>query len=82
MRTQFITRLAEPAATFARSSAPAEPATEVRRSALDLSTGAETLGEMFLRAGERYGIALRHKRDGGWQSVSYQELVQSTRDMA
>ena len=81
MRTHFITRPAEPAATVARLSATV-PDTEVRRSALDLSTGAETLGEMFLRAGDRYGIALRHKRDGSWQSVSYQELVQSTRDMA
>jgi long-chain acyl-CoA synthetase len=82
MRTRFITRLADPAAIVARSSATAAPDTEVRRSALDLSTGAETLGEMFLRAGDRYGIALRHKSDGNWQSASYQELVQSARDMA
>lgn len=52
------------------------------RTALALSTGAHTLGEMLLRAGERDGIALRYKEAAGWRETSYRALVRSARDIA
>jgi long-chain acyl-CoA synthetase len=52
------------------------------RSGLELSTGAETLGAMFLRAGGQDGAALRYKENGDWREISYRELVRSARDIA
>jgi len=52
------------------------------RSGLELSTGAETLGAMFLRAGGRDGSALRYKENGDWREISYREFVRSARDVA
>jgi long-chain acyl-CoA synthetase len=54
----------------------------LERSALELSTGARTLGEMILRAGDRDGVALRYKEAGSWREMSYAELVRSARDLA
>ena len=83
MRTQIITRMAAPAAAVSSPAMPAAPEPpDPRQSALALSTGAQTLGGMILHAGDRYGIALRHKANGSWQTVSYQELVQAARAMA
>ena len=52
------------------------------RSGLELSTRAETLAAMLLRAGRRDGAALRYKENGDWREISYRELVRSARDMA
>jgi long-chain acyl-CoA synthetase len=46
-------------------------------------TGASTLGEMVLRATERYsGPAIRHRVDGEWKEISYAELARRTRAIA
>jgi long-chain acyl-CoA synthetase len=52
------------------------------RSARQLSTGTQTLGEMILRSAGRTGTALRYRDAGGWREVSYQQLVKSARDVA
>jgi long-chain acyl-CoA synthetase len=52
------------------------------RTGLALSTGADTLGAMVLRAGARDGAALRCKENGGWREISYRELTRSARDIA
>ena len=76
-----VTRMAAPAAGIAPAPVAEHPP-EVERSALELSTGAQTLGEMILRAGTRGGIALRYKQDGSWREISYEQLVRSARDIA
>jgi long-chain acyl-CoA synthetase len=52
------------------------------RSALDLSTGANTVGEMILRSEQRGGIALRYKEEGVWREVSYRDFVRKARAVA
>ena len=64
------------------SSAGVAASRRVGRSGLELSTGAETLGAMFLGSGGRDGAALRYKEDGDWREISYRELVRSARDVA
>ncbi len=76
-----ITRMASAPAGLAPSpSAVTVPGAE--HSAVELSTGAQTLGEMILRAHDRDGVALRYKQDGTWKEIGYPELVQSARDIA
>src|SRR5271165_809829 len=62
--------------------APAMPTYEVERSALELSTGGRTLGEMILRASDRDAVALRYKEGGSWKEMGYRELVRAARDIA
>ena len=64
--------------------APAEPtrAAVLERSALELSTGTQTLGAMILSAGAREGPALRYKEGGIWRETGYRELARSARDIA
>jgi long-chain acyl-CoA synthetase len=52
------------------------------RSGLEVSTRAETLAAMFLRAGQRDCAALRYKENGDWREISYRELVRTARDIA
>jgi long-chain acyl-CoA synthetase len=65
---------------------PAEPSAmppyKVERSALELSTGGRTLGEMILRASDREGVALRYKEGGSWKEMGYGEFVRAARDIA
>jgi long-chain acyl-CoA synthetase len=76
-----ITRMASSPAELAPSpSTVVVPGVE--RSALELSTGAQTLGDMILRAHDRDGVALRYKKDGTWKETGYRELVRSARDIA
>ncbi len=82
MSTDHISRMAVPAAPRASSPAKAASAPAVQRSALELSTGAQTLGAMILRAQDREGVALRYKDHGRWREVSYPELVRRARDLA
>jgi long-chain acyl-CoA synthetase len=62
--------------------AAAGSVSEAQHSALDLSTGAQTLGEMILRAEGRGGIALRYKEAGAWREIGYGQFVRSARDVA
>jgi len=71
-----------PAVSALTDSAAAVPAHEIEHSALDLSTGTQTLGQMLLAAAERDGVALRYKEAGSWREVTYRDLVQAARDMA
>ena len=81
MTRGLITRMASPPAGLAPSpSAVIAPGAE--RSALALSTGAQTLGEMILRAHDRDSVALRYKENGTWKETGYRELVRSARDIA
>jgi long-chain acyl-CoA synthetase len=43
---------------------------------VDRSTGSQTIADLVLLASERYADrpAVRHKRDGGWQDVTFGEL--------
>ena len=61
------------------TAAPKPP--QATATALDLSTGTQTLGEMILRSGDRDGIALRYKEGGVWRETSYRQLVTSARDI-
>ena len=61
---------------------PPVPLAPTGRTALDLSTGARTLGEMLLRSEERAGAALSYKDGGTWREISYPELLRSARDIA
>jgi len=54
----------------------------MERTALELSSGPRTLGEMVLRACERDGAALRYMEAGSWSEVSYPQFVRSARDIA
>jgi long-chain acyl-CoA synthetase len=64
------------------SDSPATPVQAADRSALELSTGAQTLGEMILRAQDRDGVALRYKEEGRWQEIGYRDFVRSARAIA
>jgi long-chain acyl-CoA synthetase len=68
--------------TVAPGVAPPKPAQPAERSARELSTGAQTLGEMILRARDRAGTALRYKAAGGWKEIGYREFVGSARAIA
>ena len=49
----------------------------------DHSTRARSLGDLFLRAAERYdGAALRYQSDGRWTDVSYPALGVAVREIA
>src|SRR5450755_3540271 len=50
---------------------PPVPSTPSEHTALDLSTGARTLGEMLLRSEGRVGVALNYKDGGAWRDISY-----------
>jgi long-chain acyl-CoA synthetase len=76
-----VSRMSASAAVSAPAPAPV-PTPEVERSALELSTGAQTVGEMILRAGARDGIALRCKEGEEWREISYSQFVRSARDIA
>ena len=80
MIESHITRMAAPAVRVAPARSPAAP--DVDRSALELSTGAHTLGEMILRAEGRDGVALRYKEAGSWHEIGYGQLVRSARGIA
>ena len=82
MSTDRITRVAAPSAgpVAAPPTTTTVPAAE--GSALELSTGARTLGEMVLRAQDRGGAALRYKEGQSWREISYARLVRSARDIA
>jgi long-chain acyl-CoA synthetase len=82
----LITQTAAPGAALSPPSpappAPAAVEAGVQRSALELSTGTDTLGAMILEAGKRDCVALRHKESGRWREMSYRRLVRSARDIA
>jgi long-chain acyl-CoA synthetase len=82
MSTDRITRVA--AASAGPVAAPPTTTTvpAAEGSALELSTGARTLGEMVLRAQDRGGAALRYKEGQSWREISYARLVRSARDIA
>ncbi len=82
MATGSITHLTSSAG--GGPSAPPAPAvpTAAQNSALKLSTGADTLGQMILRAQQRDGVALRYKEAGKWREIGYFQLVRSARDIA
>ena len=61
---------------------PPVPSTPSEHTALDLSTGARTLGEMLLRSEGRAGVALNYKDGGAWRDISYPDLLRSARDIA
>jgi len=61
---------------------PPVPSAATEHTALDLSTGAQTLGEMLLRSEGRAGVALSYKDGGAWREISYPELLRSARDIA
>ncbi len=83
MKERFITQTAAPAASVAPAAPPAAiSAPDAEHSALALSTGANTLGQMILRAEGRDGVALRYKEVGGWREIAYGQLVRSARDIA
>ncbi|HUO69387.1 MAG TPA: long-chain fatty acid--CoA ligase [Solirubrobacteraceae bacterium] len=76
----LITSMATPTAPAATPAAV--PPAQAERSALELSTGAATVGAMILRSGREDGVALRYKVAGAWQEISYPELVRVARDIA
>ncbi len=76
----FVGMAANAAPVTTRPLAPPPPAGD--RTALELSTGAQTLGEMVLRAREHIGVALRYREAGGWREISYVELVSRARAIA
>ena len=82
MRIESITPTAAVDTSVVSASSTVAPERAAPHSALDLSTGAQTLGEMMLRAGDRFGVALRHKSEGRWQTLSYNELAASARAIA
>jgi long-chain acyl-CoA synthetase len=56
---------------------------ETTHATLEQSTGARTLGELILRAGERIGVsALRDKQDGAWVDIPYDRLAREARAVA
>ena len=77
-----------PQSTIRMAARPAKAASDVSeadtapRSALDLSTGASTVGELILRSERRDGVALRSKQEGAWRERSYREFVGSARAIA
>ena len=77
-----------PQSTIRTAAGPAGPPRDVSDagtapcSALDLSTGASTVGEMILRSERRDGVALRSKQEGVWRERSYREFVGSARAIA
>ena len=77
-----------PQSTIRMAAPPAKAASDVSeagtapRSALELSTGASTVGEMILRSERRDGVALRSKQEGTWREHSYREFVRSARAIA
>jgi long-chain acyl-CoA synthetase len=81
MSKGLITPMA-PAGPAPAPPAQALPALKSSGSALELSTGAQTLGEMVLRSGARGGIALRYKEAGSWRELSYDQLARTARDIA
>lgn len=81
MSTDPTTPIVAPRET-APPAAAATPASTAEHSALELSTGAQTLGQMILRAGDRDGAALRYKEGGSWRELSYAQFLQRARDLA
>jgi long-chain acyl-CoA synthetase len=81
MSTDPTTPIVAPRET-APPAAAATPAGTAEHSALELSTGAQTLGQMILRAGDRDGAALRYKEGGSWRELSYAQFVRRARDLA
>ena len=81
MERDLITRMAA-AASVDTPAAPAAPQPAVEHSALELSTGAQTLGAMIVRGRDREGVALRYKEAGSWCEITYGQLVRSARDIA
>jgi long-chain acyl-CoA synthetase len=72
-----------PAATgVAVPASQTEPVQPAQGSALELSTGAQTLGEMIVRSRDRDGVALRYKEAGSWKEIGYPELVRRARAIA
>jgi long-chain acyl-CoA synthetase len=69
-------------AILSTSPPPPVPSTTTEHTALELSTGARTLGEMLLRSEDRPGVALSYKEGGVWREVSYPELLSSAREIA
>jgi long-chain acyl-CoA synthetase len=79
MARHLVTRMAATSASPTRHAAAPAPS---ERSGVDISTGADTLGEMILRGQDRDGVALRYKQNGRWHDVSYAQLVSSARGIA
>jgi long-chain acyl-CoA synthetase len=83
MTTGSMTRTATPQGSAAPGTSTVAVAPQPHvHSALDLSTGASTVGEMILRAERRNGVALRYRQAGSWRELSYHKLVRSARDIA
>ncbi len=82
MTTGSTTHMTSPAGGVDTAPPDRSSVTGAGSSALALSTGAPTLGEMILRAEGRKGVALRYKEAGEWREIGYGELVRSARDIA
>jgi long-chain acyl-CoA synthetase len=82
MSNELITSMSAASPAVAPSALKTQPVPAAERSALELSTGARTLGEMILRAHDRDGVALRYKEAGSWKEVGYREFVGSARAIA
>ncbi len=82
MSNEPITRMSAVSPVATSSTPPTTPVVPAEHSALELSTGAQTLGEMILRGHDRDGVALRYRDAGGWKEVGYRELVSSARAIA
>ncbi len=82
MTKGLTTHTAAPKTASVPAPPAAPPVSAPEHSALDLSTGAQTLGAMILRGERRDGVALRSKEDGAWREISYRQLVHSARDIA
>jgi long-chain acyl-CoA synthetase len=79
MARHLVTRMAETSTLSAPKAADSVP---VERSGVELSTAADTLGEMILRGRDRDGMALRYKESGTWREVSYAQFVSTARGIA
>jgi long-chain acyl-CoA synthetase len=82
MGNRLFTPMAATSAAPAKTRPPAPPPPTSDRTALELSTGADTLGEMILRARERDGVALRYREGASWREITYVELVSKARAIA
>ena len=83
MSNGLFTPMAAASAAPATTRPPAPPVPPAGdRTALELSTGADTLGEMILRAREHEGVALRYRDGPGWHEITYVELVSRARAIA
>ncbi len=72
-------KTAAPADSVSPPAAWTEPP---EHSALELSTGGRTLGEMILRAADRESAALRYREGEQWRELSYRGLVEKARGIA